>query len=190
MRVFAVLTQRMTRIEYERLVDRGVIDEDDPVELLEGLLVLREPQGSRHAAVSLRLRVALDRVFGRGCHVRNQYPVALDDMSEPEPDIAVVRGRIDDYLDAHPVLPVLVVEVSDSTLVKDRVNKGALYARAGVPDYWIANVRSRTLGVYRDPAQTTSGRWHYRTVRVVKRGGTVTPLAAPRARLRVSALLP
>ena len=180
----------MTRVEYERLVDRGVIDEDDAVELLDGHLVFREPQGSRHATVSLRIRVALDRVLRRGYHVRNQYPIALDDVSEPEPDIAVVPGHIDDYLDDHPTRPVLVVEVADSTLAKDRLRKGALYARARIQDYWIVNLRAGVLEVYRDPERTARGRWRYRSVSLLKRTATVTPLAAPRARIRVAALLP
>jgi Uma2 family endonuclease len=190
MRLASVPSKRLTRVEYESLVDRGVLGEDDPIELLDGRLVFREPQGSRHATVSLRIRLALDRVFTRGYHVRNQYPVALDDVSEPEPDIAVVRGRIDDYLHAHPAAPVLVVEVAQSTLTKDRLRKGTLYARAGVPDYWIVNLKDGVLEVYREPGRTPRGRWRYRGVRLLKRGAVVTPLAAPRACIRVAALLP
>ena len=91
-----VRTPRLTRLEYEALVERGTLGEDDRIELLDGRLVVREPQGSRHAAACLRIRIALDRAFGRGYHVRPQFPIALDDASEPEPDIAVVRGRIED----------------------------------------------------------------------------------------------
>ena len=185
-----VRTRRLTRIEYEGLVERGVLDEDDPIELLDGRLVFREPQGSLHAAASLRARLALDRAFGRGHHVRSQFPIALDDVSEPEPDIAVVRGRIEDYLHGHPSSPVLVVEVADSSLARDRRHKGGLYARAGVTDYWIVNLVDRVLEVYRDPVRTPSGRWRYRHVRVLKPSATVVPLAAPRARIRVADLLP
>ncbi len=184
-----VRTRRLTRVEYERLVDRGVLDEDDPIELLDGRLVFREPQGSRHAAASLRVRLALDRAFGRGYHVRSQFPIALDAVSEPEPDVAVVRGRIEDYLDAHPSAPVLVVEVADSTLATDRGRKGSLYARAGVADYWIVNLVDGVLEAYRQPKRTSAGRWSYRRVRVLKRGATLTPLAAPRAKIRVADLL-
>ena len=184
-----VRTPRLTRLEYEALVERGVLDEDDRIELLDGRLVFREPQGSRHAAACLRIRIALDRAFGRGYHVRPQFPIALDDASEPEPDVAVVRGRIEDYLDAHPTSPVLVVEVADSSLARDRHRKARLYARAGVADYWIANLPARVLEIYRDPERTVAGRWRYATVRVLKPGAVVSPLAAPRARLRVADLL-
>ena len=182
-------TPRLTRLEYEALVDRGVLGEDDPVELLGGQLFFKEPQGSRHAAACLRIRLALDRAFGRGFHVRAAHPIALDPMSEPEPDIAVVRGRIEDYIDAHPTAPVLVVEVAESSLTRDRARKAGLYARAGIGDYWIANLRDGLLEVYRDPVRTAAGRWRYRTVRSLRPRAAVRPLAAPRARLRVADLL-
>ena len=184
-----VRTPRLTRLEYEALVERGTLDEDDRIELLDGRLVFREPPGSRHAAACLRIRIALDRAFGRGYHVRPQFPIALDDASEPEPDIAVVRGRIEDYLDAHPTSPVLVVEVASSSLARDRDGKGPLYARAGVPDYWIVNLLGNVLEVHRDPERAPAGRWRYRTVRVLKPRAVVSPLAAPRARVRVADLL-
>lgn len=184
-----VRTPRLTRLEYEALVERGVLGEDDPIELLDGRLVFREPQGSRHAAACLRIRIALDRAFGRGYHVRPQFPIALDDDSEPEPDIAVVRGRIEDYLDAHPTSPALVVEIADSSLAWDRERKGSLYARAGVADYWIVNLVGGVLEVYRDPERVSAGRWRYATVRALKPRAVVSPLAAPRARIRVADLL-
>jgi Uma2 family endonuclease len=184
-----VPTPRLTRLEYEALVERGVLGEDDPVELLGGHLVFREPQGSRHAAACLRIRIALDRAFGRGYHVRPQVPIALANDSEPEPDIAVVRGRIEDYLDAHPTSPALVVEVADSSLAWDRDRKGSLYARAGVADYWIVNLVGGVLEVYRDPGRATAERWRYSTVRALKPRAVVSPLAAPRARIRVADLL-
>jgi Uma2 family endonuclease len=184
-----VRTRRLTRLEYEALVERGVLDEDDPIELLDGRLVFREPQGSRHAAASLRIRLALDRAFGRGHHVRPQFPIALDEVSEPEPDIAVVRGRID-HRDAHPASPVLVVDVADSSLARDRGRKGSLYARAGIPDYWIVNPMDGVLEIYRDPGRTAAGRWRYASVRVLNPRATVSPLAAPRARIPVADLLP
>ena len=184
-----VRTPRLTRLEYEALVERGVLDEDDRIELLDGRLVFREPLGSRHAAACLRIRIALDRAFGRGYHVRPQFPIALDDASEPEPDIAVVRGRIEDYLDAHPTSPVLIVEVADSSLARDRVGKGSLYARAGVTDYWIIDLPGHVLEVHRDPERSSAGRWRYGTARVLKPRAVVSPLALPRARVRAADLL-
>ena len=181
---------RWTRARYDEAVRTGVIDEDDPVELLDGLLVVREPQSSRHAATNLLVREALQRAFRRGYHVRDHSPVALDAMSEPEPDLAVVAGRPRDYLRDHPARPVLVVEIARTSLARDRVRKGALYARAGLGEYWIVNLRDEVLEVYRDPVRDAPARFRYRTVRILRRGTSVTPLTAPSARIRVAALLP
>jgi len=190
MRTPPVRTRRWTRTEYDRLVEVGVLGRDDRVELLDGLLVVREPQGSRHVTAVLRTRLALERAFGPGFHARPQAPVALDDTSEPEPDVAIVRGRITDYRDAHPSSPVLVVEVADSTLAADRLRKGPLYARAGVPDYWILNLIDGVLEVYRGPVRSPNGRWTYRRVPILRPSASITPLGAPKARVRVADLLP
>jgi len=173
------------------MVESGFFGPEDRVELLDGLLVVREPQGGLHAMTVGLVRAALERAFRGGYHVREEKPVALDDLSEPEPDVVVVRGRVRDY-PSHPSAPVLVVEVADSSLMLDRVRKGDLYARAGVADYWIVNLVDMVLEVYRDPVRTSSRRtgWTYASVRLLKRNATVTPLAAPRARIRVATMLP
>src|SRR5947199_362911 len=93
---------RMPRARYDRLVEAGVFGPDDRVELLDGLLVAREPQGARHATVVVLGRAVLEKAFGRSYHVREEKPIALDEQSEPEPDIVVVPGWPRDYLDAHP----------------------------------------------------------------------------------------
>ncbi|PYM11899.1 MAG: hypothetical protein DMD81_25670 [Candidatus Rokuibacteriota bacterium] len=182
---------KVTRARYDRMVESGFFGPEDRVELLDGLLVVREPQGGLHAMTVGLVRAALERAFRGGYHVREEKPVALDDLSEPEPDVVVVRGRVRDY-PSHPSAPVLVVEVADSSLMLDRVRKGDLYARAGVADYWIVNLVDMVLEVYRDPVRTSSRRtgWTYASVRLLKRNATVTPLAAPRARIRVATMLP
>jgi Uma2 family endonuclease len=183
---------RMTRVRYDRLVDVGIFGPEDRVELLDGLLVAREPQDERHATVVGLVRAALEKAFGRGYHVREEKPIALDEQSEPEPDVVVVPGRLRDYLTAHPSRPALVVEVAETSLALDRLRKGGLYARAGVSDYWVVNLIDEVLEVYRDPVRTASGHggWKYDSVRLLRRHAVVTPLAAPRARIRVAALLP
>ena len=182
---------RLPRVRYDRMVDAGILGEDDKVELLDGLLVVREPQGGRHAMAVGLVRAALERVFGRRYHIREEKPVALDDLSEPEPDVVVVRGGLRDH-PQHPSSPVLIVEVAESSLRLDRLRKGALYARAGIADYWVVNLIDEVLEVYRQPVGEPSRRsgWKYASVRLLKRTATVTPLAAPRARIRVAALLP
>jgi Uma2 family endonuclease len=183
---------RMTRVRYDRLVDVGIFGPEDRVELLDGLLVVREPQGERHATVVGLVRAALEKAFGSGYHIREEKPIALDEQSEPEPDIAVVPGRLRDYLTAHPSRPVLVVEVAETSLALDRLRKGRLYARARISDYWVVNLVDEILEVYREPLRIPSGHgdWKYNSVRLLRRNAVVTPLGAPRARIRVAALLP
>src|SRR5437899_3486063 len=142
---------RMPRARYDCLVEAGVFGPDDRVELLDGLLVAREPQGARHATVVALARAVLEKAFGGSYHVREEKPIALDEQSEPETDIVVVPGRPRDYLDAHPSRPVLVVEVAETSLTLDRLRKCGLYARAGVTDYWVVNLLDEVLEVYREP---------------------------------------
>jgi Uma2 family endonuclease len=183
---------RMTRVRYDRLVDAGIFGPEDRVELLDGLLVTREPQGGRHATAVYLVGAALEEVFDRAYFVREDKPIALDDQSEPEPDVVVVPGRPRDYRDAHPAQPVLIVEVADTSLALDRLRKGGLYARAGVADYWVLNLIEEVLEVYREPVRAVSARygWKYDSVSVLRRDALVTPLAAPGARIPVASLLP
>src|SRR5262245_8062988 len=144
--------KRWKRVEYERLVDKGVFGPDDRIELIDGLLLVAEPQSSPHYTAIRLIERALSRVFGDGWDIRTQAPIALDDTSEPEPDVAVVRGDVRDFAISHPAAPVLVVEVSLSSLAFDREHKASLYARAGRPEYWIVNLIDRVLEVRRQPA--------------------------------------
>jgi Uma2 family endonuclease len=184
--------RRWTRAEYDRLVDLGVFHEDERLELLAGHLLVREPQGSRHGVAIELADSVLRTAFGTGWRVRVQLPVALDDESEPEPDLSVVAGAPRDGRHHHPSRPVLVLEVAESSLLFDRETKGQLYARAGVPEYWIVNLVDGVLEVYRDPAATpgTVGGWRYATPLVLDAAGIAVPLAAPAARIAVADLLP
>jgi Uma2 family endonuclease len=187
----SVTTRRWRRVEYDRLVDLGMF-EGEHLELLDGLLVVREPQKSPHAATVTQVAHVVGTAFGAGWHVRVQAPVALDDDSEPEPDVAVVAGVPRDYLAAHPSRPTLIVEVADSSLRLDRRLKSRLYARAGLPEYWIVNIVDHVLEVYREPqreADTREG-WAYRSVDLLRSPATVTPLGSPHARVAVADLLP
>lgn len=135
MRTSVVRTRRWNRLEYEGLIEKGVFQPGERLELIGGAMIVREPQESAHAtAIQLGLD-ALRAAFGPGWQVRVQLPIALDDESEPEPDLAVVRGTARDYRDTHPSRPALIVEVAEASLGFDRRHKGSLYARAGVADY-------------------------------------------------------
>ena len=183
---------RWTRRQYSRLIEHGLLDEDDPVELLDGLLLVKEPQASPHRTSVLLVTRALGRAFGEGWFVQTQSPIALDDRSEPEPDVCVVRGSPRDYVESHPRRPALVVEVAQSALRRARGRKAALYARARITDYWIVNLVDRVLEVHREPARPGPARprWGYAAIETFNADGSVTPLAAPDALVRVADLLP
>jgi Uma2 family endonuclease len=185
-------TRRLTRVEYEKLIELGVFQTGDPVELIGGDLMVAEPQGAAHYTAIRKTARALEAAFGPGWEVRTQGPIGLDDESEPEPDIAVVRGRPEDYRGAHPSRPVLTVEVAESSLRSDRERKGSLYARAGLPDYWVLNLEDNVLEVYREPAADPSAPfgWRYARREVFDASSEVNPLAAPGAHIRVADLLP
>src|SRR5215510_3115145 len=183
---------RWTRRQYARLIDRGVLDEDSPIELLDGLLFVKEPQSSPHRTAVGLVAKALERAFGDGWFVQVQSPIGLDDRSEPEPDVCVVRGSLRDYVDAHPTHPALVVEVALLGLGVARGRKAAAYARGGIADYWIVNLIDRVLEVHREPAgpEPSRRRWGYAAVEALGADAIVVPLASPGARVRVADLLP
>ena len=191
MRQTPLTLRRWKRVEYERLVDLGVF-EGDPVELIGGQLIVAEPKGSPHATAVGMANDALRAVLPPGWIVRVQDPLALDDESAPEPDIALVRGSRADYRHAHPARPALAIEVAQSSLSFDRQQKGSLYARAGVQDYWIVNLVDGVLEVYRDAAPDASAPygWRYRSIQTLSPPGLVAPLVLPSSPIPVAALLP
>ena len=186
----ALTVRRWSRLEYERLAASGFFH-DEPVELIGGQLIVAEAQSTSHATAIGIVDDVLRESLPPGWIVRTQAPVSLDEESAPAPDIAVVRGARRDYLNAHPSLPALVVEVADSSLGFDRRIKGSIYARGGVQDYWIVNVAERTLEVYRDPHADSAapGGWSYRSVRKLRATDSVALLSLPSITLRVGTLL-
>ena len=150
---YAVPRHRLTRKEYYRLGDAGVLGEDDRVELLEGQLVDMSPIGPRHALAIDALNELLVLAVAGRAGVRIQNPVGLDDLSEPQPDITVVRRPWQGYPNSHPQPGdvLLLVEVADSSLGFDSGPKLELYARAGIREYWIVDLTSDSVLVHRDP---------------------------------------
>ncbi len=176
---------RLSRAEYDRAIEAGVFEPAARLELVSGALHAMTPQGSRHATGVALVADSLRRMFGSGFHVRMQLPLAADDYSEPEPDAAVVTGTIRDYRDAHPTSAVLIVEVSDDSLHYDRTVKQRLYARCGIPEYWILTLPDARLEVHRDPGEDG-----YRSVSVHGPGDCVAPRGRPDAQIVVDDLLP
>jgi Uma2 family endonuclease len=192
MTTYGAQPRRWTRGEYDRLIELGIFQPEDPIELIGGELIVAEPQSSEHYTAIRKCTRTLEAVFGPGWEVRMQGPIGLDDESEPEPDIAVVPGRPDDYRAAHPSRAVLILEVSQSSLRVDRGRKGSLYARAELDDYWVLNLVDRVLEVYREPAvdDTAPFGWSYARREVIGPAGRVAPLAAPGSMVAVADLLP
>jgi Uma2 family endonuclease len=188
----AVEPRRWTRAEYERMTELDLFDPEEQLELIDGEILRVPPPKPPHSTGVALVHEALRAAWGPGAHVRSQAPIALDPMSEPQPDVSVVRGSIRDYREAHPEVPLLAVEVSHTTLVFDRRRKASLYARAGIAEYWLVNVSDGVLEVYRDPVEDSSARygWTYRTVTRLRPGDRVTPLADPQAQIAVVDLLP
>jgi Uma2 family endonuclease len=180
-----VALRRFTRDEYDRMIATGFFHPEERLELIDGQIVEMSPQGSRHSTAVQLVWKALAAALGPGVEVRVQMPLALDERSEPEPDVAVVPGSTRDYRDAHPSSALLVVEVADATLRFDCGRKLGLYARCGIPEVWIVNLVDAAVEVHRDPA--ASG---YRTGLRLGSGDTVSPGARPDARIAVADLLP
>lgn len=193
MAVAPVRVKKWTRKEWQRLIELGVFGPDDRLELLDGEIVEMSPQSPEHANVTEIVANLLRNAFGDGYRVRSQLPVALEEASEPEPDVAVFQGQLQDLRSDHPRSPVLLVEVALSSLGKDRDRKASLYARAGVPEYWIVNLDEGHLEVYRTPIRDGQGHydgWSYGSVSRLAKGHSLSPLALPAVSLQVSALLP
>ena len=172
-----------TRNEYDRMIEAGILHPELRLELVEGEILTMSPQGSRHITAIRLVETALQVAFSTGYDVHTQAPLALDERSEP--DVAVVTGSMRDYRDAHPATAVLVVEIADSTLSFDRGRKKALYACAGIAEYWILNLDDSQLEVSRH-AQGTS----YAEQQTVSPGNRIAPLAHSDSPIAVDDLLP
>jgi Uma2 family endonuclease len=192
MATYPIRNRAWTRAEYDQLIARGSFRPDEHLELLGGQLVVREPQGSRHAVAIELAHRALQWAFGPAWRVRVQLPIALEAESEPEPDFSVVAGDPRASTLSHPADPVLIVEVAETSLTIDREHKGSLYARASVMDYWIINLVDRELEVYRDPviaARAPFG-WQYGRRQALRANGTISALANPSAGISVADFMP
>ncbi len=179
---------RLSVAQYHAMRDAGILREDDRVELIEGLIVPKMTKNPPHRISTDSVRRELERALPAGYSVQVQDPITTGD-SEPEPDVAVIRGNARDYPDRHPGPSdvVLVVEVSDDSLERDRGPKQRAYARAGIVAYWIVNLRDRVVEALREPRGETFA------MRTAHRAGAEIPLVIDGrevARIHVDALLP
>ena len=149
-----VQRRRFTVDEVNRMVEQGILGEDEPVELLDGDLVIVSPQDPRHAACLVALTEQLAEAYRGVAHVRPQVPLDARPHSLPEPDLAVVKGRPVDYSDRHPSGgdALLVIEIARTSRPIDR-RKASIYANAGVPVYWLIDLAARQVEVFRLPSK-------------------------------------
>lgn len=143
---------RFSVFAYHEMIRLGILTSDDPVELLEGWIIQKMPKNPTHRVANKLVRNALEEIAPAGWYVDAQEPVTLQD-SEPEPDVVIVRGNTRDYTERHPGAEdlALVIEIADSTLERDRSYKKRIYARAGIPIYWIVNLIEKQIEVYTQP---------------------------------------
>lgn len=174
-----MVVQRLRRLftvaEYHRMVEAGILGEDDRVELLEGEIVAMSPIGSRHAAGVARLTALFSRIQDRGM-VWVQNPIRLGEHSEPQSDVALLRFRADFYAQAHPGLEdvLLVVEVTETQTAYDREVKVPLYARFGILEVWLVDLEAGQIEVYRRPSPQG-----YQEVQLLRRDQRVIAQAFP-----------
>ena len=168
--------KRFTLEEYHRLIELGFFAENDRVELIRGELVEMTAKRTPHSVCTTSLLYELVTLLQKQAIVRSQEPIILPPNSEPEPDIAIVRNRVDNYFSGHPESEdiILVVEVSDSTLKYDQEEKLSLYAESGINNYWIFNLVSICLEVYTQPYQNIQGKFDYANKQVFLPDAIVT----------------
>jgi len=177
----------ITVADYHRMIEAGILDEDEHVELVEGVIVTVGPQGPRHAVVIQRLTALLIRQLGSQHAVRPQLPLTLGEASEPEPDLAVVDVAEAASTERHPGHALLVIEVADASLRKDRLVKASLYAAFGISEYWIVNLTGRRIEVHRDP--DAAGR-RYRTILEFSGDQELRCSSVPAIGVRVDEIIP
>lgn len=139
--------------DYYKMLEFGILSEDDRVELINGEIIKMAAIGSKHAAYVKRIREMLGEILEKAVIISVQDPIHLDDLSEPEPDIAILKRRTDFYEQAHPEAAdvLLLVEVADSSFAFDKKVKVPLYAKAGIPEVWLVDLQALELWVFHTP---------------------------------------
>jgi Uma2 family endonuclease len=174
-------TRPLSRKEYDRMVELDFFDEDERIELLRGAIVVMDGQGWHHAAVTAWLTARFVRALDDTYEVRPRLPFAASDWSQPLPDLAIARR---DYtLRQHPSELFLVIEVSDSSLRKDRGLKAAIYAEANVPEYWIIDLQAMAVEVHTRPVGD-----RYEHVETFHDGAVLRPTPLPGVEIEVAAI--
>ena len=190
--------------EYYRLADLGFFN-GKRVELIEGEIFVKyeytkfdEGEYEMSAMSSLHfsgVNVAaevLREIFEKKYFVSVQCPINMGERSEPEPDISIIKGSARDFKKAIPKTAALIIEISDTSLIYDRSKKASLYARAAIQDYWIVNLKDRRVEIYRRPIkdETAFYGFSYGEIQIYTEKDSISPLAAPDAKIKVADILP
>jgi Uma2 family endonuclease len=182
-----IYLKRWTVQDYHRMSELGILNPDERTELIAGQITLMASKGTPHVTSLHLLANTLRDQLGSIALVRTQDPIQLDDFSEPEPDLSVVRGTVLDYADHHPRPSevYLIVEVADSTLKQDCEVKDKLYAQAGIADYWVVDLKNRQLHIFRNPTPTG-----YTSHLILTEPNQTSPLVFPTLTLTLTSILP
>ncbi|HEX2224650.1 MAG TPA: Uma2 family endonuclease [Thermoanaerobaculia bacterium] len=180
---FPIVRKRFNVDEYHAMARAGILHEDDRVELIEGEILEMTPIGSRHAGCVTRLNRLLLSRLGDTAVVSVQNPILLNDDSEPQPDLMILRRREDFYSTAHPgpADVLLLIEVADSSLEADREFKAPLYGRHGIHETWVVDLERSLVESHFDPDPEG-----YRRVQIFRRGESISPQAFPDLSLTIS----
>jgi Uma2 family endonuclease len=176
------LHARFSREAYHRMIDTGVIDPESHVELIDGEIFMMLPIGPPQGGYTSRLSEFFGRCIPPTLHCRVQMPIVAGDHSEPEPDVAIVERRDDDYTHEHPSPSdvALLVEVAHSSLTFDLGRKLRLYASSEIPEYWVIDIEHKLIHIHRSPSGKS-----YTDVTTLQAGDAIAPLAAPACQVAV-----
>lgn len=179
---------RFTTDEYHRMIDAGVLGEDDRVELIGGEVVRMAAIGARHGECITDLTEGLALPLAGRARLRIQLPITIPGYDEPEPDVVIARLRPEGYGRSHPgpADVLFLIEVSDSSLSYDRRVKLPIYVRAGIPESWIVDLGGDALERHTDPDPATGA---YRTVARIGRGDRLASAVLPDLVLHADAVL-
>ena len=177
---------RFTVAEYHQMAETGILKSGDRVELINGEIIEMSAINSRHAASVKRLGRFLNRRVGEFAIVGVQDPIELDDFSEPQPDVSLLKPRDDFYAQAHPKSQdvLLVIEVAESSVVRDRLVKAPAYAISLISELWIVDLQADSIEVYTQPDNGA-----YQSIRKVQRGEMISPQALPSVVLKAEEIL-
>ncbi|MFQ6039781.1 MAG: Uma2 family endonuclease [Candidatus Poribacteria bacterium] len=182
--------RRISVAEYHKMGEMGIFKEDERVELIDGVIGEMSPKGSKHTASVMKLTNLLPRLLHGRALVSIQDPIVIDDDTEPEPDVAVIKPRDDAYASAHPRTDdvLLLIEVADTSLEYDREVKLPRYAAAGIPEVWIVNLVENVIEVYREPF-VASGMGRYRIRMEFVEGDMLTSQSFPDLKIEANVVL-